>query len=263
MLRLLLLCLCLLGCNLATPSVPTATLAPTLAPTPAASTSQNGVWETVAPGLERRVDVPEGNGLGQIITLRIDPALYSFRAHYRPGEPLNLLQWRDELPDALALINANFFTPENTVLGLLVADGQVYGAPYTNRGGIFAIENGVPRIRSSITEPYAGEMLEQAVQAFPMLIEEGVPVYTDTTGDRATRRTVIAMDGQGRVLLIVTPLLGLRMADLAVFLAQTDYGIVDALNLDGGGSTMMLIRPLDFTLVSLDPVPAVLGVYPK
>jgi uncharacterized protein YigE (DUF2233 family) len=263
MLRVLLFLLCLLGCNLATPPVPTSTPEPTLTPTPADSAPQVGAWETISPGLERRVDVPEGNGLGQIVTLRIDPTLYSFRAHYRPGEPLNLIEWRDELSEAVALINANFFTPENTVLGLLVTDGQVYGTPYTNRGGMFAVQNGVPRIRSNVAEPYVGEALEQAVQAFPMLIEDGVPVYTDTTGDRATRRTVIAMDGEGRVLLIVTPLLGLPMANLAAFLAQTDYGIVNALNLDGGGSTMMLIRPLDFTLVSLDPVPAVLGVYPK
>lgn len=260
MLRFLLL-LILAGCNLVSPSNPTPmpSLESTL--TPETTPLQIGVWETLAPGLDRRIDVPQGNALAEIITLRIDPTLYSFRAHY--GEPLNLLQWRDQMPEAVALVNANFFAVDNNILGLLIADGQVYGTPYTDRGGMFAIENGQPRIRSNIREPYQGEALEQAVQAFPLLVEDGQQVFTDTTGDVATRRTAVAIDNQGRVLLIITPLLGLRLADLAAFLVQSDYGVVDVLNLDGGGSTMMLIRPIDFTLVSLDRVPAVLAVYPR
>jgi exopolysaccharide biosynthesis protein len=250
-----LLMLLVTGCTLALPVTPTAE------PTLEIEALAPGTWETLAPGLDRRADIPDDNFNGQLIVLRIDPALYTFRAHYR--DPLNLIGWRDTLPEAVALVNANFFDPNGDVLGLLVSDGQVYGTPYTDRGGMFVIENGQPRIRSTLIEPYQGEALEQAVQAFPMLIDDGQRVFTDTTGDRATRRTVIATDTAGRVLLIVTPLPGWLLADLAQYMVESDYGIVDALNLDGGGSTMMLVRPMDLSLVSLDPVPAVLAVYEK
>ncbi|MFN8562733.1 MAG: hypothetical protein U0703_14210 [Anaerolineae bacterium] len=35
----------------------------------------------------------------QFVALRIDLALFTFRVHYRPGDPLNLEQWRDLLPN--------------------------------------------------------------------------------------------------------------------------------------------------------------------
>jgi hypothetical protein len=39
--------------------------------------------------------------------------------------------------------------------------------------------------------------------------------------------------------------------------------IVYALNMDGGGSTMMTVNPLNYTIRSFDPVPAVLAVYKR
>jgi exopolysaccharide biosynthesis protein len=200
--------------------------------------------------------------MAQMIVVRIDPALYAFRAHYRPDAPLLVREWADALPEAVALINANFFDPQQQVLGLLVADGVVYGTPYTTRGGLFAIQDGLPRIRSNLTEPYQpGEALEQAVQAFPMLIEDGAPAFFNETGDRSTRRTAIGIDSQGRVIWIVTPLIGLTLAEMSAFLTASDLGIVDAFNLDGGGSTMLWLRPLEYALVSRDRVPAVLALY--
>jgi exopolysaccharide biosynthesis protein len=74
---------------------------------------------------------------------------------------------------------------------------------------------------------------------------------------------VIAQDTQGRILLLVTPLTGLTLADLSAYLPTTDMSIVNALNLDGGGSTMIYARDNALRLASLDPVPAVLAVYAR
>ena len=146
----------------------------------------------------------------------------------------------------------------------LVADGQVFGQSYYDRGGTFLVQNGQPRVRSNLTEPYTGEALEQAVQAFPMLVNNGQAAFFRS--GRASRRTVVAQDNQGRILLMATPLTGLSLDELSMWLPTTDLGIVTALNLDGGGSTMLFAVSLDaqpLRLPSFDPVPAILAAYPR
>jgi hypothetical protein len=262
------------GCNLSS-SLPIpdveATPSPTLPPLPTSlpelptepeTAVEIGGWTQVVLGLETRSLSPNGNFLSQLDIVRIDPTLYQFRVHYRPGDPLLLGQWQTELPDANIIINANFFEIDQTILGLLIADRVAYGQSYINRGGTFAIQNGLPLLRSNITFPYQGEAFEQAVQAFPMLIENGDISYTGSTAERPTRRSAIGIDSAGHVLLIATPLLGLSLADLAITLDDKELDLVSAMNLDGGGSTMLAITPTDFAIASLDPVPAVLAVYP-
>lgn len=259
------------GCNLTSPLpfaelTPTATSLPplpTLPPSPPtdAETIGDG-WEIIAPGLEQRSLNSNGNFLARLDIIRIDPAQYGFRAHYRPGEPLLLSQWQSELADATVIINANFFEVDYTVLGLLIADGVFYGQSYLNRGGTFAIENGLPLLRSNVTFPYQGEAFEQAVQAFPMLIENGEISYQPAANENTSRRSAIGIDSAGRVLLIATPLLGLSLADLATALDAPELDLVQAMNLDGGGSTMLAVTPSGYSIASLDPVPAVLAVYP-
>lgn len=237
--------------------------APVIAPT-RSPVIQNG-WELLSPGLEQRSYLVGDDPLREVMVLRADPAHYTFRAHYRAGAPLSIRQWRDTLPGAVAIINANFFDPQYQALGLLVADGMVYGQSYTDRGGTFIIQAGQPRIRSNTQEPYQGETLEQAVQAFPMLVLNGQQAYTSAAADRSTRRTAIAQDRQGRILVMVTPLIGMTLVELSAFLASTDMEIVNAFNLDGGGSSLLSIEigAVSYSLPSFDPVPAVLAIYPR
>jgi exopolysaccharide biosynthesis protein len=248
--------LLLAGCTLVLPAAPTA--APTIVPT---ETPSSG-WETLAPGLERRMV----GGFSGMMTLRIDPAQFTFRAHYRPGQPLTAQEWADALPGAVALVNANFFSSKGEVLGLLVSDGVLYSPVMPNLGGIFQVQAGQARVRSNIAEPYAGEALEQAVQAYPMLVLNGSAAYPGGQPDRPTRRTVIGQDRDGHILLMATPLLGMTLADLSAYLPTTNLGLANAFNLDGGSSTLMVIRPpgeSEYVISSFDPVPAVLAVYPR
>jgi hypothetical protein len=258
--------LLLAGCYTAplSPAGPPAP-APTIPPAtiPAADTAVDDGWQTLAPGLAQRLITPPQSPLWQMMALRIDPAYFTFRAHYLPGEPLSLAQWRSALPGAVALVNANFFTPEWTINGLLVTDGLAYGTSYTDRGGMFSVQGGVPRLQSLLRQPYQGEALEQAVQAFPMLVLDGQAAHRNENQRRPSRRTVIAQDSAGRILLLATPLLGGGLYDLSAYLPAAGLDVVTALNLDGGGSTMLFIGPSGYEIPSLDPVPAVLAVYPR
>jgi hypothetical protein len=243
----------LMGCSISAP------------PTSLPALQTETLWNILAPGLEQRVYQPDGNFLGQLHVLRIDPTAYTFRAHYQPGEPLGIARWGEALSSPVAFVNANFFDPEARILGLLVTDGVVYGQSYQNRGGTFAVQNGIPRVRSNIQEPYQGEALDQAVQGFPMLILNGENVYSTQQRDAVARRTVVAQDNNGRILLMMTPLVGMTLTDLSASLAESDMQIIHALNLDGGGSSLLYYDPpgaeMPFTFPSLDPVPAVLAVY--
>ncbi len=249
------------GCTYTGNALPQTTVTTTAdAPTTAPES-----WQTLAPGFEQRVI--QNERVGTLVVLRIDPQRYSFRAHYRPGAPLRADQWRETLPDAAAVVNANFFDRDNRITGLLIADGVVYGQSYQGFGGMLLVQNGAARVRSNILEPFAaGETAEQLVQAFPMLVVNGAASFSNPQGDRQTRRTVVAQDANGAILLIVTPTGGPTLVDFSRYLATSDLNLVNALNLDGGGSTMMsytIPGTEEYLLPSLDPVPAVLAVYPR
>ncbi|MEL6149773.1 MAG: phosphodiester glycosidase family protein [Chloroflexota bacterium] len=256
------LILWVVGCTLrANPVLPTATpIPPTATPAPASSG-----WVTLQPGIEERILRPPNSFFAQLVAIRIDPQQVDFRVHYRPGDPLFADDWRTELPDAAVIINSNFFDGADRVTGTLFADGVQHGTPYRRRGGTFYVQNGVPGIQSNLVQPYADERYDQAVQAFPMLVTDGQQSYFDTRADRPTRRTVIALDEQGRVIVIVTSFGGITLIDLSAYLPTTDLDIVNALNLDGGGSTLMDVQAGESTrsVPSFDPVPAVVAVYPR
>lgn len=242
-------------------------LQPITTPSPLLTPTPNSGWQSIAHGLERRNYDPDPlNPVTRMIALRIDPAEYTFRVHYQPSQAQSTLEWTTALPDAVAFVNANFFDQADVALGLLVADGVVYGRSYTDRGGTFLVQNGQPRIRANLREPYQGEPMEQAVQAFPMLVLDGVAAFTDTIQDRSTRRTIVAQDSSGRIILLATPVLGLTLRDLSAYLPTTDMNIITAFNLDGGRSTLMVINATGFSetvVSSIDSVPAVLAVYKR
>lgn len=223
------------------------------------------VWRVLAPGMDLGFYFPPAVPGVEVAVLRIDLAHFTVRVRYRPGEPLDRQAWQDTLPGALALVNANFFTPENTARGLVVVDGVPHEPAIEAFGAIFQIRSGHARVRSAVSEPYHGEMLEQAVQAFPMLVRDGAAAFEQISRDEQTRRTAAAHDRQGRVLLIATTFPGIRLLDLARFLADSDLDIENAVNLDGGSSTLMAFDPAlsTFAIDPIYPVPSVIAVFPR
>lgn len=218
------------------------------------------LWDQLDTGLEERL-IRQESVFFQAV--RIDPAHYTFRTHYQANNPLTIQEWTTALPDAVAIINANFFTVENTVLGLLVSDNQIYGSPYQNRGATFYLADDTVNIQRNPISQSLMTTMSQAVQAFPMLVQDGQSIYNNSAETAISRRTVIAQDAEGNIILMVTSGFGMSLYDLSQYLPTTDLNIVSALNLDGGGSTMMRINPSDTTIVSFDPVPVVLAVYEK
>ncbi len=248
---------CLLtACNLP------ARLLPTLKPSPVPTAGPDSQWQTIDEGLQWRNLIPNGDELAQLIVVRIDPSHHRFRAIYQAGAAESLSSWRALEPDASVIINANFFDANEFALGLVVSEGAAHGIAYQDRGGTFLVRSGAPEIVSYRSHSLPEiEDVEQAVQGFPLLVEEGRQAYfAEGSGDR-TRRTMIGIDKSGNILILVAPSLGLSLAELSAYLPKTDLDIDAAFNLDGGGSTMIALPGANYFQPSLEPVPVILAVY--
>jgi uncharacterized protein YigE (DUF2233 family) len=248
---------------------PTAAPAPSPEPVVAASPSPAPAdtgWLDAGPGLAlRRLRFESAAGLSLASVVRIDPALVRFRVAYAPEEPRALQRWH-ETNNALATINGGFFDAQNRTTSLLISDGVASGDSYVGRGGIFAVDaNGAVTLRYLAEQPYdPAEPWLHALEGWPMLVRPGgVLAYTFEDNERA-RRSALAIDRDGKVLLIAVATPTLTLRELAEWLATSDLAIDAALNLDGGSSTGLLLSGAQQTerIDAFVPLPIVLMVVP-
>jgi uncharacterized protein YigE (DUF2233 family) len=251
------------------PAQPTAPAAPPaeLMPTPFGA-QYDGEWKPAMPGVEYMLWEFTVNKRKELVLMtRFDPSQVNVRVHYDPLQPKSARDWQTAT-QAGVVINGGFFNDKNQVTGLIVADGEASGRTYRGFGGMFSVgQDGTPALQWLRDEPYrAGENIAQAVQGFPMLVVNGERIEAmDDNGER-NRRSFVALDAQGRVLLGVSQMAQWSLTDLADFLAGAEsLDVVSALNLDGGASSgLWMAGALDgVSMNSFDPVPAVIAVTPK
>lgn len=248
------------GCNL--------NATPASTPIPTAVSVVSPGWELAAPGIETRgirVEAPYSTTPFSLIVARIDPAQVTFRVHYQPREWQTLPQWQTSLNDPLLVVNGSFFNELGDAVGLVVADGQRHGVSLRGYGGMFQLIGQDVRVRSLVAEPFQDDAFDQVVQGFPMLVEPGgLAASTGEGFDTPARRTMIAQDRQGRILLMVTPLGQLTLRNAQQWLLSSDLDINVAVNLDGGKSTALYLGGDEGTFYpSIDPIPVVIAVYPR
>jgi hypothetical protein len=252
-----------------TPTVklpPTSTNAPAIMD--ATATAISADWQTLSPGLEiRRLEVAEK----PFLVLRVDLERISLKVHYDPQNPQTVTGWQAALPDALVVANAGFFEPDNTTSGLLILDGVAVGesfdptARYLEHSGMLTIHGEQAEIHlladclsSKCTQA------EQGVQGLPVLIHDSLPVDFSLP-EREARRTVVGIDGDGNLLLIVADEQGITLGELRDALLATNLEMVSALNLDGGPSTGMAVVVEGNTIQvdSVSEVSSVLALYAR
>ncbi len=166
-------------------------------------------------------------------------------------------------PGVIAAINGDFFTPEDQPIGVEVSGGELRGR--TSRP-VFAWRPGeLPWVGPvewesdslrlgdwAVPENGPGEGV-QMVSGFPSLLEGGALVgdleMSERPGFSAERhpRTAVGFDPMRRRLWLVVAdgrregvSEGMTLLELSSLLRA--LGAVDALNLDGGGSSVMVIR---------------------
>ena len=231
-------------------------------PTPDALADYDGKWRVVKPGIERinlrgRVD-----GVDELLVVaRLDPAQIKLQVRYTPSSPQHVRDWLNG-EQADIVINGGYYDENNLATALIVVDGVASGSSYQGFGGMFALRNGAPSLQWLRSEPYQPDSkIEYALQGSPMLVSAGRMVQGISDNGAHSRRSFVAIDADGRVLLGVCQFAQWSLTELARFLATSEeLAVVNALNLDGGGSTGLWMRDTsDATLTdSLDRVPMVI-----
>jgi hypothetical protein len=103
------------------------------------------------------------------------------------------------------------------------------------------------------------------LQSFPLLVrpdgELGFPAEFEDHVQ--ARRTVIALDREGRILFILTPRGHFTLHQLSLYLTESDLNLDIALNLDGGPSTGIRVADPHEIIPSQTLLPIVILVYPR
>lgn len=235
----LLLLLTLAGCNNA---LPTITFGQT-AQTPGIAVN---TWNSAEPGVEMRQEMwnsPDGDGASDLVTIvRFDLHRVNLSVAYQPAHPLSMEEWTQKEQPA-ALINGGYFDGLDRATALVISNGHSFGTSYQGFGGMLAVDaQGHVQLRSLREQPYASsENLMQATQCSPMLLFDGQRTQFNTD-QKASPRSVVALDKQGRLLFIASPGASFTLGELADLLARSDLSLVNALNLDGGSSTGLFVN---------------------
>lgn len=242
-------------------------LPPTLLPTlnPTDSVQKETHWQQAAPGLEwRRLQATGDSGASdRLLIVRVDPSRLRIRVAYDVAAPGTIGEWQQALRPLL-VVNGGYYDGQGRATALVINDGAIHGSSYEGFGGMFTVSSdGSVNIRSLRDQPYhPAEDIVQALQSTPMLLlpDGSIPAIEDD-GDLA-RRTVIAIDRQGRLVFIVSSRPVFTLSGLARWLRDSDLDLQTALNLDGGSSTGIYLETGDAPLLidSLARVPLVILV---
>ena len=154
--------------------------------------------------------------------------------------------------DICAAVNADYFDMfgNNHPAGLCVKGGKIIANADSTRAFFAVTNDGLPVIADFFSHPEYRNKLRFAVGGLHVLLRDGLPydlAFCEPFGERAHPRTAVGVCADGTVLLLVVDgripdySNGATLADLALLLRA--FGAVNALNLDGGGSSICLIRP--------------------
>lgn len=165
--------------------------------------------------------------------------MVQFHVAYEPHEPHLLPIWCAG-KDLIAAINGGFFDERYRTTALVISDGVKSGSSYEGQGGMFAVDtSGNVSLRSLSEQPYTpNEPLVEALQGWPMLVAPGGRLAYDAPQDTdRARRSVLATDRSGHVLLLVFASSTFTLNEVGAWLLASDLAVDAALNLDGGSSS--------------------------
>jgi len=221
-------------------------------------------WQQIDTAMELgRLRLHAATNASEVTIVRFDPSAYKISVMYDVANAGSVHEWFQAL-QPLLVVNGGYFDQQRRATGLVIFDGVKRGESYQGFGGmILTNAAGEFELRSLRQQPYdPNEPLPQAMQSAPMLIQPGGEVAELEDDQARARRTVIARDTSGRILLIVSDLPVFTLSELAQALKRSDLDLDAALNLDGGRSTGLYLHTdtASVRINSLDRVPLVLVV---
>jgi hypothetical protein len=227
-------------------------------------------WSLLQPGLERRVieiyDAANQH-VESLYIWRLDQNYFRLDVAHE-DRPKSLESWQRQT-NALMVVNGGYYSIANERYfpdGLTIVNGQASGRSFSGHGGMLAIGAAGADLRWLVERPYQPqEQLQAALQAFPMLVKPGgqLGFGAERENHVSARRTVIAQDRAGRILFMVAPRGYFTLHRLSAYLTSSDLDLDIAINLDGGGSTGIVVANPPELIAPTRPIPFVILVYPK
>ncbi len=214
------------------------------------------VWRGAeVPFPECRISSPGGVRRLRWVVVRVDLGRATPRVE--PVEQARFAALADD-PTVRGALNAGFFEPDLRPSGAVVSEGRLLHPPTSHGGtGLVTIADGrarlVPIARDAGVDAIPGGA-SLVVQCTPRLIEADGSVGIHRDDGRRAARSVLCLRDGGRTLDLIaawdpdSPGNGPGLWHLARRLAAPSpvgdpAGCQGALNLDGGPSTAMLVRP--------------------
>jgi uncharacterized protein YigE (DUF2233 family) len=233
-------------------------------------TAPEAGWSLIQPGLERRVISVYNEQSQQVESVhiwRLDQNYFRLDVAYG-STPKSLDTWQRET-NALMVVNGGYYSIENERYfpnGLTIVNGEASGRSFDGFGGMLAINESEAELRWLVQKPYqAYERLQAALQSFPILVRPGgeLGFGAERENGVSARRTAIGQDQRGRILFIVAPQGYFTLHQLSVYLTESDLNLDIAINLDGGGSTGVLLSSPREIIPPTRPLPFVILVYAR
>lgn len=253
---------------------PVETFAPTPVLIPSVSATVETIpdtgWSLLKPGLEGRViNVynDQNEHVESVHVWRLDQAYFRMDVAF-DETPKSLEAWQKETHAAL-VINGGYFSIDNERYspdGLTILKGKTFGSSFKGFGGMLAIDRARAELRWLVEKPYnSDEPLQAALQSFPILVKPGGRIGFPAARENhaKARRTIIGQDSDGRILFIVAPQGYFTLHELSVYLTESDLNLDIAVNLDGGGSTGILVANPREIIPSKVLLPFVILVYAR
>lgn len=227
---------------------------------------------SLVPGLEYRVvawELPE-TGLGvDLHILRADPEVVRLKvldARDFGGLRLTAREFAFRT-GAVAVINGGYFDTAERPVGLVIREGEVTSGLRRRDWGVFLVDDS--RAWIVHTRRYQRRKnITQALQTGPPLVVRG---RETTLKQTFRRRSAVGIDRAGRILFVVALTTGpdatMTLAEFGAILrmpeAEGGLGCRDALALDGGGSSQLVVNAgASFLEVPGEiPVVTALGVF--
>jgi len=211
--------------------VPTAPPGPTL-PTPTPTAPAKEAWLPLFAGVE----VLEM--AGGFTAVRHDPAIVVYDSGFEqdPEQGKQVGEWLEQDEHALVAVNCGFYWEKNGAyrhMGLLMVNGESRSELRSGWGGVLIVRDGLAFITPRPERLLAPATL--GLQGWPMLLQDQA-VVTQLDDQDLARRTAVGIDEQGRMVWVVASD-AITLADFARRLLETDWGLVMAVNLDGGVSS--------------------------
>jgi uncharacterized protein YigE (DUF2233 family) len=169
---------------------------------------------------------------------------------------------------AVATINANYFDEKGKPLAFLKTANQEINRSVSKHAlytGVFGVQDSMPFIVHR--DEFQLTDAQEGIQSGPLLLKQGTAVPSIPGAGRYSRRAVIGMDKQQRLIVGVTDTVlgGLSFAELQELFSRPEWQLetTELLNLDGGGSAQLYIktRSHEEFISGTSEVPVVIGFF--